>query len=461
MSIALKIESGPLANTLLPIKPGETFRIGRTEQADCPVPEDNFLSRVHFEVSDDGHSCRVRDLKSSNGTRLNGVPVSEAKLQLGDEIIAGQTRFSIHVERDKSKTEVPLKDTELAATVHGRLLTTMQRDLQPLYAVLDTAHEPSVFRLLLESKLEYAWIFEGEQACQLAHFAPYLVPLPPHSPFLPALVQNGWGKNWGIYLTSSAAPWELLAFLRRQLVTWLPDGNQALLRFYDPRVLRTLLHTSTSHQRQQFFGIVHAYVMEAEDPEIALGFMQSAHGLVKTELPLSDSRSLVTTLVDNESEVPLIPGRAINDSSANIPVVSKEQMAALDEVKSNAFGEAILEELRELFPIEFAGAGEWRMRALVQYGCIRPQRYGIRNQSEIRKYIKLMVQLGRNFDIDPELPWAISILGRRLAPTDKMDKLEAASVTHLIKRPAHLREESKSERTASESQDLSRAAALR
>jgi hypothetical protein len=277
---------------------------------------------------------------------------------------------------------------------------------------------------------------------------------------LPALVQNGWGKNWGIYLTSSAAPWELLAFLRRQLVTWLPDGNQALLRFYDPRVLRTLLRTSTSYQRQQFFGVVQAYVMEAENPEIALGFTQSANGLVKTELPLSDSRSLVTTLVDSESEVPLIPGRAINDSSANIPTVSKEQMAALDEVKSNAFGEKMLEELREQFPMEFAAAGEWRMRALVQYGCTRPQRYGIRNQSEIRKYIKLMVQLGRNFDIDPELPWASSILGRRLTPADKMDKLEAASVTHQIKRPAHAREESRNERTASESQDLIRAAAL-
>ena len=426
MSIALKIESGPLANTILPIKPGKTFRIGRTEQADCPVPEDKFLSRTHFEVCHDGHSCLIRDLKSCNGTRLNGAPVTEANLKIGDEIMAGQTRFSIHVERGKPKAEAPLKSTELAATVHERLLTTMQRDLQPLYAVLDTAHEPSIFRLLLESKSEYAWLFEGEEACQLAHFSPYLVPLPPHSTLLPALVQNGWGKNWGIYLTSSAAPWELLAFLRRLLVTRLSDGSQALLRFYDPRVLRTLLRTSNSPQRRQFFEAVHTYVMEAEDPEVALGFTLGAQGLEKTELPLSGSRSLVTALVDSKTEVSLIPGRVTDDGAAKA-VLSEEQIGALEDVKHNAFGEEMLEELRELFPIEFAAAGEWRMRALVQYGCTRPQRYGIRNQSEIRRYIELMVQLGRNFDVDPELPWASQILGRRLPPAEKLDRLEAVS----------------------------------
>jgi len=122
----------------------------------------------------------------------------------------------------------------------------------------------------------------------------------------------------------------------------------------------------------------------------------------------------------------LIPGRVTDDGAAKA-VLSEEQIGALEDVKHNAFGEEMLEELQELFPIEFAAAGEWRMRALVQYGCTRPQRYGIRNQSEIRRYIELMVQLGRNFDVDPELPWASQILGRRLPPAEKLDRLEAVS----------------------------------
>jgi hypothetical protein len=430
MSLALRIESGRLANTLLPIQPGGTLRIGRTEQADCAFPEDNFLSRVHFEVQYDGCSCKLRDLKSSNGTRLNGIPISESELKIGDEITAGQTRFSIRVHHDQPKPDAPSALTD-PAVIHERLLTIMRSDLQPLYAVLDTAHEPSVFKLLLESKTEYAWLFEGEAACQLAHFAPYLVPLRPESPLLPVLVKNGWGKNWGIYLTSAAAPWELLAFLRRLLVTQQPDGTPALLRFYDPRVLRTLLPCSTPLQRPHLFGPVQFYMMEAEEPDMALGLHMSARGLEKTEMPLSGSQAMKTTLIENKTEGSLIPGRAMDEGATTMFVLRKEQMEPLSEVQRDSFKEAMLKELRAEFPIECAVAGEVRMEALVQYGCTRPQRYGIRDTAEIRRYIKLMVKLGRDFDVEPQTAWASQVLGRRLAPAEKLDMLEAAAKHYL------------------------------
>lgn len=426
MSLALRIESGPLANTLLPIQPGGTLRIGRTEQADCALPEDNFLSRVHFEVQYDGCSCKLRDLKSSNGTRLNGIPVFESELKIGDEITAGQTRFSIRMQHDRPKPDAPSAPAD-PAVAHERLLATMRNNLQPLYAVLDTAHEPSVFQLLLESKSEYAWLFEGEAACQIAHFAPYLVPLPPESPFLPALVQKGWGMNWGIYLTSAAAPFELLAFLRRLLVTQQLDGSPALLRFYDPRILRTLLPCSTPLQRPHLFGPVQFYMMEAEEPDMALGFHMSARGLEKTEMPLSGSQAMKTTLIENKTEASLIPGRAMDDGATTMFVLRKEQMEPLSEVQRDSFKETMLKELRAEFPIECAVAGEVRMEALVQYGCTRPQRYGIRETAEIRRYIKLMVKLGRDFDVDPQTAWASQILGRRLAPAEKLDFLETAA----------------------------------
>jgi len=68
---------------------------------------------------------------------------------------------------------------------------------------------------------------------------------------------------------------------------------------------------------------------------------------------------------------------------------------------------------------------------LVQYGCTRPQRYGIRDTAEIRRYIKLMVKLGRDFDVEPQTAWASQVLGRRLAPAEKLDMLEAAAKHYL------------------------------
>src|SRR5208282_4751238 len=56
-----------------------------------------------------------------------------------------------------------------------RLQDLLTRDFQPLYALLDASREPSVLKVILESKEEHQSLYEGPQGAQLAHFAPYLV----------------------------------------------------------------------------------------------------------------------------------------------------------------------------------------------------------------------------------------------------------------------------------------------
>jgi len=58
---------------------------------DCDVVIKDFgVSRRHAEVVIDGRDCRLVDLKSKNGTQVNGVRVPEALLNDGDQILLGK-----------------------------------------------------------------------------------------------------------------------------------------------------------------------------------------------------------------------------------------------------------------------------------------------------------------------------------------------------------------------------------
>lgn len=73
------------------LRPGKTV-VGR-EGADI-IASDNTLSARHFEVENRAGEFFVRDLASTNGTRVNGELLCKTeRLCSGDRIEAGQTTF--------------------------------------------------------------------------------------------------------------------------------------------------------------------------------------------------------------------------------------------------------------------------------------------------------------------------------------------------------------------------------
>ena len=97
MLLTLEVISGPLQGKKIEAKLGETVSIGRTPKASAPLA-DNFMSGAHFAVECDANGCRLRDLNSRNGTKLNGELVTEAVLKNGDQIYAGRTKFVVRIE---------------------------------------------------------------------------------------------------------------------------------------------------------------------------------------------------------------------------------------------------------------------------------------------------------------------------------------------------------------------------
>ena len=71
---------------------GDVFRVGKAPENDL-VLADETVSRVHFEIARDAKGYLVRDMKSTNGTFLDGAEVKEAYLRAGSVIRAGATEL--------------------------------------------------------------------------------------------------------------------------------------------------------------------------------------------------------------------------------------------------------------------------------------------------------------------------------------------------------------------------------
>ena len=59
--------------------------------------KDNSISRIHFMIEMNPPECRLTDMDSTNGTRVNGKRVAMADLKDGDLITAGKTTLQVSV----------------------------------------------------------------------------------------------------------------------------------------------------------------------------------------------------------------------------------------------------------------------------------------------------------------------------------------------------------------------------
>ena len=82
------VQKGPLAGQHIVLFEG-TACLGRGSKADIELPDPS-VSRRHAEISVEGEEIRVRDLGSTNGTRVNGKQITAwRQVRVGDEIQFG------------------------------------------------------------------------------------------------------------------------------------------------------------------------------------------------------------------------------------------------------------------------------------------------------------------------------------------------------------------------------------
>ena len=291
----LHVRFGAQAGRKIRLIPSHPVRIGRTNGADIFFPDDSHMSGLHFRVEWVGEQCRVSDLNSRNGSFLNGKRIAAAVLNVGDTLVAGETKFSLTVEAPAGVSTIsgsaPTAEMPgfiVQQTSQDRLLDHLRNDAQPLFAVLDAARDTRILGLLLHHKEQSQSLYDGDNGVSLAQVAPYLVRLVKESALLKSLVREGRGKNWGIYLTSDQGFEQIRRHLRHFLQIRLGGGEQVYFRFYDPRVMRVFLPNCGAEDTTRFFGPIQSYLLEDETAHQLLRFVNTGAGSQQMLIPLAD-----------------------------------------------------------------------------------------------------------------------------------------------------------------------------
>ncbi len=157
---------------------------------------------------------------------------------------------------------------------------------ESVYAVLDGASVPGLRPRLEAAREEWACLYRGELEPELARAAPYLVRLLPESPLTDWILEEGWGRHWGIFAVSAAG----LEALRRHLRGFLRvrDHTGAVLyfRYYDPRVLAVYLPTCNRQEIAAVYGPISRFIAEDEHSGDALELRFDLNGVRPVVVPL-------------------------------------------------------------------------------------------------------------------------------------------------------------------------------
>jgi two-component system, NtrC family, response regulator GlrR len=122
---------------------GERCSIGSHVRNDL-VLEDPAVSRFHCELMVDRDGIRVRDLGSSNGTVLDGVPVIEAYCRGGSTLKIG--RSSLRVELDPHPNRLVLSPHSELGTLVG-----ISMQMRQMFAVIERV-APTASTVLIEGE---------------------------------------------------------------------------------------------------------------------------------------------------------------------------------------------------------------------------------------------------------------------------------------------------------------------
>ncbi|KYF80868.1 hypothetical protein BE20_00855 [Sorangium cellulosum] len=266
---------------------GASLHVGRTELSNLVVPHDKHLSGRHFSLAWDGGRATLRDLESQGGTLLDGERVISGEVVHGSWIRAGETDFSVYVEdkvqapedKDPEDDEL-LGDPERALKSDERAEEARRRhaaraallrlrngaEREPLFAILDAARSDRILELLRQSIEPHQSLYEGIQGEPLAPVAPYLTgPFRSDSVLLDRLVMEGWGRRWGIFVTSREPFREVRRHFRRFLLVENEETGEPLyFRFYDPWVMTTFWSVSTPRQASYLLAPLGALLAEGE-----------------------------------------------------------------------------------------------------------------------------------------------------------------------------------------------------
>jgi hypothetical protein len=212
-----------------------------------------------------------------------------------------------------------------------------------LYVLLDGARIPKLWVMLRELRVEHKCLFRQSPNENLTHVAPFLARFDDAGNLILWLAMQNSALEAAVVLYSSSRSGELFRHLRRFLLVLDTAGKENYLRFYDPRVLRPFLESSTSAGKQQFAG------------------------------PVSRFLACDAAASDAAGKIVLVHWDVPRDASATLPPpsatdkfrLSKQHESAFDRDCMERYDRRCAEFLRQRYSRQLAKTNDAALRALV------------------------------------------------------------------------------------------------
>jgi uncharacterized protein DUF4123 len=169
------------------------------------------------------------------------------------------------------------------------VLDVLEGQREPLFALLDGGRDVEVLTILYAHEAPTRSLYQGEAEATLGASGPFLCEIGGDPALLRVLTRKGWGKSWGLYLTSTASFDELRHHFRTLLMVRRErDESELYFRFYDPRVLRIFLPTCTARQTAQVFGPVTTFLVEGPGGDSIARFVRGGEQCEVEEIVLGE-----------------------------------------------------------------------------------------------------------------------------------------------------------------------------
>ncbi|CAB3793435.1 hypothetical protein LMG28688_03725 [Paraburkholderia caffeinitolerans] len=191
-------------------------------------------------------------------------------------------------------TNLPFQVQRFAELIHWYGGLRAQRDVPPrLYALVDGALCEDMLHLVEARGADWGCLY-SEAMLEAASPAvgPYLIELTPedasHAALMRALLRHSEHADLVLWVASTVPLARLCAYFHQYAEVELPDRREALLRYYDPMILETLLAAFTAEQRDHFLAPFHELRYWHDD-------WKTINGGAYAELPTPISERIVLT----------------------------------------------------------------------------------------------------------------------------------------------------------------------
>ncbi len=122
--------------------------------------------------------------------------------------------------------------------------------------------------------------------------------------------------------------------------------------------------------------------------------------------------------------------------------IRRAQMKEFGKLGMRNFEARAIAHLERFFPEQCESLGSAVVLDGVRYGIKRATAYRLESERDLLRYLTLMFSFGRNFDVDPALPWAAAILTSAEKAPSRTKRLQTKARNHRNQGKGFLTQES-------------------